>query len=69
VDADALLETGQVPIQPILEGAGTLGEADELRVLVSFRPVPIVERLEAQGFACEFGTQGDGAARGPPVLQ
>ncbi len=55
LDADALLESGTVPLGPILAAAGALPASGELRVLVAFRPAPIVERLESLGFACEFG--------------
>lgn len=55
LDADALLESGIVPLAAILDAASSLAPAAELRVLVAFRPAPIVERLEAMGFTCEFG--------------
>lgn len=55
LDADALLESGVVPLGPIVDAATALDATGELRVLVAFRPVPIVERLERLGFACDYG--------------
>jgi hypothetical protein len=49
LDADALLDSGQVPLGLVNEKARALGPGDLLRVDSGFRPVPLVEALAKQG--------------------
>lgn len=51
VDAEALLEAGEVPLGRINEQARTLRPGELLRIVSSFRPVPLVEALAKQGYA------------------
>lgn len=51
VDADALLESGEIPLQPVLEQARSLTEGGILRVSVAFEPIPLIETLHRQGFS------------------
>jgi hypothetical protein len=48
LDADALLDAGQVPL-PLVRA---LGPGEMLRVDSAFRPVPLVDALARQGFRC-----------------
>jgi hypothetical protein len=50
LDADALLDAGQVPLPLVNERARALGPGEMLRVDSGFRPVPLVEALSRQGF-------------------
>jgi hypothetical protein len=50
VDADALLDAGQVPLTLVNEKARALAASQILRVDSGFRPVPLVEALAKQGF-------------------
>jgi hypothetical protein len=50
LDADALLDAGQVPLTLVNEKARALAAGQLLRVDSSFRPVPLVEALGKQGF-------------------
>jgi len=50
VDADALLDAGQVPLTLVNEKARALAGGQILRVDSGFRPVPLVEALGKQGF-------------------
>lgn len=52
VDADAILAGGAAPLTSVFEAARSLETEDLLEVTVSFRPVPLVESLEKQGYAC-----------------
>lgn len=52
VDADALLADGRVPLPVVTEQARTLGPGELLRVDAGFRPAPLVDALEKQGFRC-----------------
>lgn len=45
LDADALLEAGEVPLPKVIEAARTLGAGKLLRVESSFRPVPLLDAL------------------------
>jgi hypothetical protein len=54
IDADALLGAGAVPLKPIFDAAGRLQPGQVLRVLVSFRPLPLIERLESHGYRCQM---------------
>ena len=49
VDADALLDAGQVPLGPITERARALAPGEILRVDSAFRPAPLVDALAKQG--------------------
>ncbi len=60
IDADAMLETGAVPIKPVFDAAATLQPGEVLTIRVSFEPVPLLEKLRAQGYRCEVGTAADG---------
>jgi hypothetical protein len=50
LDADALLDAGQVPLPLVNEKARALGPGELLRVDSGFRPVPLVEAFARQGF-------------------
>lgn len=50
VDADQLLEDGQEPISEVLKRAGSLDGDDLGLIRSSFRPAPLLELLESQGF-------------------
>jgi len=50
VDADALLADGRTPLSEILDQARALEEGAILRVAVSFRPLPLIDALEKQGY-------------------
>jgi hypothetical protein len=50
LDADALLDAGEVPLTLANEKARALGPSGILRVDSGFRPVPLVEAFAKQGF-------------------
>ena len=50
IDADALLEAGEVPIGRIVQAARQLSGYQVILVTSTFRPVPLIEALEKQGF-------------------
>ena len=50
IDADALLNQGIVPIATILKAAKELEGPAILRVVSSFVPAPLTEKLESSGF-------------------
>jgi len=50
IDAEALLDAGEVPLGRVNESARRLGEGEALLVLTSFHPVPLKDTLERQGF-------------------
>lgn len=52
VDADALLDAGQVPLTRVNEEVRALRPGEVVRVDSGFRPVPLVEALARQGFRC-----------------
>jgi hypothetical protein len=58
IDADALLAAGEVPLKPIFDAAAGLAPGERLQVLVSFRPVPLMERLAERGYQCEVASSG-----------
>jgi hypothetical protein len=60
IDADALLEAGEVPIKPVMDAARRLNGGECLRVIVSFPPVPLIDRLESHGFRCDTRPAGGG---------
>ena len=49
IDADALLDAGQVPLPAALERARALASGEILRIDSGFRPVPLLEALARQG--------------------
>jgi hypothetical protein len=52
VDADALLDAGEVPLTLVSREARALGSGELLRVTSSFRAAPLVEALRKQGLRC-----------------
>jgi hypothetical protein len=60
IDADAMLEAGDAPLAPVFEAARALEPGAVLRVIASFRPVPLIEKLESHGYACDVGRAADG---------
>lgn len=50
IDADALLAAGTSPLGKVLAAAKSLPADAILSVTVAFRPVPLIETLEQQGF-------------------
>jgi hypothetical protein len=62
VDADALLDSGTQPISEVQRRALALA-GDELGLIrSSFRPAPLIELLEGQGFRTAVVRSGDGFA-------
>lgn len=51
IDADQLLDAGQIPLPAVLERARSLGSGEILRIESGFRPVPLLEALARQGCA------------------
>lgn len=60
IDADALLDAGEVPLHAAFAAARSLGPGDVLEVVASFRPIPLVENFEKQGLACSLRSGPDG---------
>lgn len=60
VDLDALLAANEVPLKRVFDEAARLGSGDLLELRVSFRPVPLIERLEHHGYRCAVGRSADG---------
>jgi len=52
IDVDALLDEGVVPLASVLKQARELKGPEILRVVSTFRPAPLIEKLEASGFRC-----------------
>jgi hypothetical protein len=52
LDAEALLDAGEVPLTLVNARARTLGPGELLRIDSGFRPVPLVEALGRQGYRC-----------------
>ncbi len=50
LDADKLLEAGEVPLGPIQQAAKRLATGELLRIASTFRPTPLLEALESHGF-------------------
>ena len=50
IDAEALLDAGEVPLPAVNERARGLGPGELLRIDSGFRPAPLVESLAKQGF-------------------
>ncbi len=49
-DAAALIERGEVPLQPILQQAGKLNAGEIMLVQTPFRTVPVTDLLRERGF-------------------
>lgn len=60
IDADALLATGVSPLAKVLGAAKLLQKDGILAVSVAFRPIPLIETLQKQGFrtACRETRRG-----------
>ena len=52
LDADALLDAGEVPLTRVGTLARALGPGELLRIDSGFLPVPLVEALAKQGYRC-----------------
>jgi hypothetical protein len=50
IDAEALLDSGETPLPKVMEAARALAEDGLLEVTASFKPLPMVDALEHQGF-------------------
>lgn len=62
VDADVLLENGTHPISEVQRRALALEGDDVGLIRSSFRPAPLIELLEGQGFRTAVVRSGDGFA-------
>jgi hypothetical protein len=60
LDADALLDAGQVPLTLVNEKARALAAGELLRVDSGFRPAPLVDALAKQGFRSFVREAGPG---------
>lgn len=58
IDADKMLDAGQVPLGPILRRAKALEKGEILRVLASFRPIPLVDKLIDLGYKVYMRPEG-----------
>jgi hypothetical protein len=61
LDADALLDAGEVPLGRVNQQARALAAGELLRIESSFRPVPLVEALEKQGYRCHVRERAAGS--------
>jgi hypothetical protein len=52
IDADAMLDAGEVPLARINAAAAALAPEALLRVDSAFRPAPLIEALDRQGHPC-----------------
>lgn len=52
IDAEALLDAGEVPLTLAAKKARSLKDDEILLVTSTFRPIPLVEALEDAGFRC-----------------
>ncbi len=50
IDADAILAAGEVPVSTIMKAAKTLSETGILKITVDFKPLPMIDMLEKQGY-------------------
>ncbi len=50
VDADAVLAAGESPLAGVMRHVRALEPGAMIRVVSSFRPVPLIETLQAQGY-------------------
>jgi hypothetical protein len=60
VDADAMLNAGEVPLKAIFDRAMALRPESTLDVLIAFRPIPLIDKLTVHGFVCALGRAADG---------
>ena len=60
LDAEALLDAGEVPLTVVNARASALGPGELLRIASGFRPVPLVEALGRQGYRCFVRETGPG---------
>jgi len=60
VDLDALLADGEVPLKRVFDEAARLEPRELLELRVSFRPVPLIERLQHHRYRCAVGQAADG---------
>jgi len=60
IDAEALLERGEIPLARVNERARALRPGEALRVLSSFRPAPLLDALDRQGLATFVRETGSG---------
>lgn len=60
IDADALLDAGEVPLHAAFAAARALRTGEVLEVVASFRPVPLVENFRKQGLSCHLRAGPDG---------
>lgn len=70
IDADALLDAGEVPLARVNAAAAALAAGEILRVDSSFRPAPLVDALIQQGYLCHLRAPAPGrfstfVCRGP----
>ena len=61
VDADALLEAGEMPLVKVMTHLHVLAEGEMIRILSSFRPEPLIEAVEAQGGLAFTRPRADGS--------
>jgi len=54
IDADALLDAGEVPLSRVNAAAAALAVGEILRVDSGFRPAPLVDALLKQGYRCHL---------------
>jgi hypothetical protein len=52
LDAEALLDAGEVPLTRVGARARALGPGELLRIDSGFRPIPLLEALGKQGYRC-----------------
>ena len=60
IDADALLDRSETPLPKVLEAARALADNGLLEVTAAFKPLPLVEALEHQGFKTYLEALSDG---------
>jgi hypothetical protein len=50
IDADSMIAAGEVPLGEVLRRSRALSAGDILRVTIEFKPLPLIETLQQQGF-------------------
>lgn len=60
IDADEILGRGESPLGVVLDAAAALRAGEVLGVRVAFRPTPMIERMQAEGYSTYCRTIGDG---------
>jgi uncharacterized protein (DUF2249 family) len=50
LDARPILASGEHPLQKVMEEAATLQPGEIYEIITPFPPVPMIEKLTAQGF-------------------